>query len=224
MDLRMKDMIELFEVPEKIIFQWIKEKRMPAHKIKNQYLFNKAEINEWTLSNHIAVSEKILDLALTNRPVSIVELIDRGGIYYGIDGLDVREVIDNVVDTIILPKSSDRATTRTSLLQREEMMSTAVGKGIAFPHPRNPIISDMNEEGLSLCFLNNKIDYGALDGEPVSVLFVIFSSNAKRHLEILSKISFLCRYDAFITLLKDQAPKDAINAFIAQQEKDWGKR
>jgi nitrogen PTS system EIIA component len=224
MDLKMKDIIELFEVPEEVVFQWIKDKKMPAYKIRNQYLFNKAEINEWTISNNIAVTERILDLSLTNKPVSIIELLDRGGIYYGIDGQDVTEVINNVVNTINLPKSSDKKTILVSLLQREEMMTTAVGKGIAFPHPRNPIISDMGDEGLSICFLKNKVDYGALDGEPVSVLFVIISSNAKRHLEILSKISFLCKREEFIKILKDQPQKEIIRYFIGQQEKEWDKR
>jgi PTS system nitrogen regulatory IIA component len=194
---------------------------MPAYKIKNQYLFSKAEVNEWILSNNIAVTEKILDLALTSKPVSITELINNGGIYYDLDGRDVHDVINNVVDAITLPKSIDKETIRASLLQREEMMSTAVGKGIAFPHPRNPIISDVDDEGLSICFLKNKVDYDALDGEPVSVLFVIISSNAKRHLEILSKISFICKQDEFLKILKDRPAKEVIMYFIDQQEREW---
>ena len=63
MDLKMKDIIDLLEVPEKTIIQWINDKKMPSYKIKNQYFFNKAEVNEWILKNNIAVSEKILDLA-----------------------------------------------------------------------------------------------------------------------------------------------------------------
>src|SRR5271157_3254610 len=201
MDLKMKDIIDLFDVPEKTIVQWINEKKMPSYKIKNQYYFNKAEVNEWILKNDIAVSEKILGLALTNRPVSLIDLIKKGDVHYGIKGKTVREVIDEVVDTIPIPKSADSDTVRASLLQREEMMTTAVGKGIALPHPRNPIISDIDEESVSICFLKNQIDYGALDGEPVQVLFIIISSNAKRHLEILSKISFLCKQDDFLKTL-----------------------
>ncbi|HOD13202.1 MAG TPA: PTS sugar transporter subunit IIA [Spirochaetota bacterium] len=224
MDLKMKDIIDLLEVPEKTIIQWINDKKMPSYKIKNQYFFNKAEVNEWILKNNIAVSEKILDLALTNRPVSLIDLIKKGDVHYGIIGSTVREVIDDVVRTIPIPKSADIDTVRASLLQREEMMTTAVGKGIALPHPRNPIISDIDEESVSICFLKNPIDYGALDGEPVKVLFIIISSNAKRHLEILSKISFLCKQEDFLKTLNDKPQKEVFLYYIERVEKEWRAR
>lgn len=221
MDLKMKDIVDLFDVPEKTILQWISGKKLPSYKIKNQYYFNKAEVNEWILRNNVAVSEKILDLALTNRPVSLIDLIKKGDVHYGIDGTSVREVIDNVVGAIPIPKSTDRDTVRSSLLQREEMMTTAVGNGIALPHPRNPIISDIDEESVSICFLKNEIDYRALDKNPVRVLFVIISSNAKRHLEILSKISFLCRQEDFLKTLCDRPKKKVFLYYIERVERGW---
>jgi nitrogen PTS system EIIA component len=224
MDLKMKDIIDLFEVPEKTILQWIIEKKMPSYKIKNQYFFNKAEVNEWILKNNIAVSEKILDLALTNRPVSLIDLIKKGGVHYGIKGTNVRKVIDDVVNTIPIPKSTDNDTVRASLILREEMMTTAVGKGIALPHPRNPIISDIDEESVSICFLKNPIEYGALDGRPVQVLFIIISSNAKRHLEILSKISFLCKQEDFLKTLNEKPQKDVFLKYMDRIEKEWKAR
>ena len=70
----MKDIIDLFDVPEKTILAWISEKKMPSYRIKNQYYFNKAEINEWILKNDIAVSEKILDLISENPSITISEI------------------------------------------------------------------------------------------------------------------------------------------------------
>lgn len=224
MDLRIKDITALFDVPEKTIIQWIEQKKMPAHKIKNQYYFNKAEINEWILKNDVAVSEKILDLSLTNKPVSLIDLLKKGDVHYGITGKTVSEVIYSVVDIINIPKTTDKGTVLTSLLQREELMTTAVGRGIALPHPRNPIISDVDDESLSVCFLKNPVDFKALDGMPVEVLFVIISSNAKRHLEILSKISYLCKQEDFLQTLKDKPQKAIFLKYIKGIEKEWGKR
>ncbi len=224
MDLKMKEITDLFEVPEKIILQWINEKKMPSHKIKNQYYFNKTEINEWILSNNISVSKKILDLTLTSKPVSLIDLIKKGDIYYGIEGSTVEEVINDVVNTITIPKSIDKESIRISLLMRENMMSTAIGEGIALPHPRNPIISDIDEESISVCFLKNPVEYGALDGKPVNVLFVIISSNSKRHLEILSKLSFFCLQPEFIKTLQDKPKKAVFLYYIERTEKEWKER
>jgi PTS system nitrogen regulatory IIA component len=224
MDLRLKDIVKLLNVPEKKIHQWIKEKNMPAHKIKSQYYFNKAEISEWLLQNDIAVSSNILNLGLTSNPVSILELINKGGIYYDIIGSSIKDIINNIADTIRIPAGTTKENVKESLLQREEMMTTAVGYGIAFPHPRNPIISDVDDESVSLCFLKNAIDYSALDGKPVNVLFVIISSNSKRHLEILSKLSFLCRQEDFVKMLNHRPKIEVIHYYIEQKEKEWSKR
>jgi PTS system nitrogen regulatory IIA component len=157
-------------------------------------------------------------------PVSIRELLERGGIHYNIKGKNVESAIKNAVHDIRLPAEIPEKAVTTSLLQREEMMPTAVGKGIAFPHPRNPIISDATSECLALCFLQHKIDYRALDGEPVDILFVIISSNSKRHLEILSKISFLCQQRDFLKLLHDRQNEQAILSYIESRETEWSAR
>ncbi len=145
-------------------------------------------------------------------------------IYYDIKWSKVKEIITNVVSTINFPAGTTKEIVKTSLLQREEMMSTAVGHGIAFPHPRNPIISDVEGESISLCFPMNQIDYNAIDQELVSVLFVIISSNSKRHLEILTKLSYLCRQQDFISILKDKAKKEVILYTIEQKEKKWSNK
>lgn len=221
MDLKLKDIIALFNVPEKTITQWIRERGMPAYKIKNQYFFNKAEVSEWVLSKNIAVSENIFNLNLTGTPVSISRLIRRGGVFRSIQGNNIEDIIGNIVNVIAIPAGLTKETVKASLLQREEMMSTAVGNGIAFPHPRNPIISDVDDEGISICFLDQKINYNAIDRKPVGILFIIISSNAKRHLDILSKISFLCKQDDFIALLQGKPGADEIIAYVEMKEKEW---
>jgi len=100
-------------------------------------------------------------------------------------------------------------------------MSTAIGKGIAIPHPREPMIQNPGEQSISLCFLDSKIDYNSLDGEYVSILFFILSSNPKNHLELLYKIIFLCHQKDFIALLQRQALRNEIYQYIEDQEKEW---
>lgn len=199
-------------------------KKIPAYRIQHQYRFNKAEINEWILKNKINVSHKLLDLNLTPMPVSIIDLLKKGGIFYRIPGHDVHEVIRNAVKIMPTPPEISKDAVYSLLIDREEMMPTAVGKGIAIPHPRNIIIADIENESVSICFLDGKIDFQAIDNEPVTTLFVVLSANPRRHLEILSKITYLCQQDEFINLLKKQENKEIIQEFIETKEKVWKKR
>jgi PTS system nitrogen regulatory IIA component len=221
MDLTLKDMAELLNLSEDEILGLIAQKKLPAYKIKDEYHFNRAEIKEWVLEHNIKVSKKILDIDLSPSGVSLVGLIGRGGVFYDVAGQNVVEVIKNVVQVIPLPPSVPRETLTYSLLHREEMMSTAIGKGIAVPHPREPLLTRPENQSISICFLKTPIDFHALDHEAVHTLFVILSADQTRHVETLSRISFLCQDDAFIELLKNKAAEKEILDYIMLKELEW---
>src|SRR5438034_985186 len=63
---------------------------------------------------------------------------------------------------------------------REALQSTGVGDGIAIPHVRNPIVLHVSRPMITLCFLERPIDFGALDGKPVHVLFSLISPTVRR--------------------------------------------
>jgi len=222
MDLKIEDIMKLIPVSENTLLQWIKERKIPAYRLNHQYYFDRAEIKEWILKNRINVSKDILNFRLTEKPVSLIELLNQGGVHYNIAGKTVEESIQNAVAAINIPHDLKQDDICMALIQREEMMSTAVGKGIAFPHPRCPVIADAESERLSVCFLSNKIDYKALDKESVDVLFIIISSSSRRHLEILSKVSFLCQQKDFVSLLHSHADESSLRAYIEKREAEWG--
>jgi PTS system nitrogen regulatory IIA component len=224
MDLKIKDVCALLGIPEKTLVSWIKEGKIPAYDVRHQYFFNSAEIQEWVLKNKWPVSKNILDMALTNIPVSLNKLLKKGGIAYGIKGHDAVQAITNSISVINLPAGLDRQTLTSTLLEREEMMPTAMGKGIAIPHPRNPIVSDIENENVSLCFLEEGADFQALDGEKVTSMFIVLCANARRHLEILSRIAYLCQQEDFMALIKKQACEKDLLEYIETKEKEWMKK
>ena len=85
----------------------------------------------------------------------------------------------------------DRELLLRLFLAREASASTAIGEGIALPHVRNPIVLYVTRPLVTLCFLEHPIEFGALDGQPVSVLFSLISPSTRAHLQILSKLSRL---------------------------------
>ena len=225
MNLKLKDLVELLQLPEKTVKTWVEQGKIPSYKIGGQYRFSESEINEWIINNklkdHLNVSEKIIELSAGKLHVSLTGFLENGGIYYGIEGNNVSEIINSCVDRIKIPSCVHRSLLLESLLERESMMPTALGRGVAIPHPRNPIITDVENESLSICFLTNEIDYGALDRESVHTLFIVLCANPKRHLEMLSKISYLCQSDEFMNLLKSRADKHSITEFLKRKDIEW---
>jgi PTS system nitrogen regulatory IIA component len=221
MDLKIKDIVEMLEVTEKTVYRWIKDRKIPCYRINHQYRFNRAEINEWILNNRILVANPNIALASGGLATDLVALIRNGGIYYDIAGDTVRQVLHNAVYAIETPKNISKEDVFFAILNREEMMSTAAGRGVALPHPRNPIIAGIDDASVSIAFLKKPVDFKALDGIPVHTLFLILTNAPKRHLEVLSKISHLCQMDDFLGMLQRRAEKEEILNYIQTRELQW---
>ncbi len=223
MDLNINDIVQLLGLPEKTVRRLISEKKIPFYRVKNQCYFNRGEIHEWVLKNDIQVSEKILELKLTEKPVRISRLIERGGIRYTVRGKDPHEVIKNSVSLLPGLHGVNKKEIISSFIERENMMTTAVGGGIALPHSRNPVLADPDEELISLCLLEHPVDFMALDRIPVRTLFLIISSSPRRHLEILSKLTFICRNSDLVSALEKREGFEKISHCIEKIEKSWEK-
>jgi PTS system nitrogen regulatory IIA component len=110
-----------------------------------------------------------------------------------VSGCDKESALREVVEILRLPDQVDREFLFRVLLAREAIAPTAVGGGIAIPHVRNPVVLHVAQPFLALCFLDQAIEYGALDGKPVDVLFTIISPTTRAHLHLMARLSFVLR-------------------------------
>ncbi|MDR1566922.1 MAG: PTS sugar transporter subunit IIA [Treponema sp.] len=149
------------------------------------------------------------------------ELIAKGGVYYKVPGNSSREVLTACIGALPAGLLVSKEDLLKTVLEREALMSTSIGRGIALPHPRNPVINDPAGQFTALAFLEQPVDWKALDGKPVDTLLLIISSSAKQHLQTLSKITFFCQQETFLELLRAKAPGNDIIAFINGREQDW---
>jgi len=151
----------------------------------------------------------------------LAELLKKGGIYRDIQGTTLREVLTALVAIIpsIPAVPADRLL--RAVLEREALMSTNIGKGIALPHPRNPLATEDSAQYTVLAFLRHRVDWNSLDGDKVDTLFFIVSASAKQHLHTLSEINYYCRQEDFYRLLKERTGSEDILNYIRETEKNW---
>ncbi|MCI0365716.1 MAG: PTS sugar transporter subunit IIA [Phycisphaerales bacterium] len=220
MKLAVKDAARLLNVSEKTIYRWIADGKIPAHQIGDQYRFNRAELLEWATAQRINVSPEILSEPETNGVLlpAVVEAMRVGGIYYRIAGRDKPSVLRSVVDILQLPEEVDRQFLYDVLLAREALGSTGIGEGIAIPHVRNPIVLHLPRPMITLCFLEHAIDFGALDGKPVQVLFTIISPTIRAHLHMLSRLMYLLHDKQFRSALARQRSREELLEQAARVE------
>ena len=80
-----------------------------------------------------------------------------------------------------------------------------IGGGVAIPHARKPIVLDVLRPMLSLCYLKQPIDFGAIDGRPVHTFFTIISPTIKTHLGLLARLAFALREAGFARKVADRS-------------------
>ena len=140
----------------------------------------------------------------------LVEALQAGGIFYRLSGADKEGALRAVVEHMRLPEEVDREFLLRVLLAREALQSTGIGDGIAIPHVRNPIVLHVSRPMITLCFLERPIDFGALDGKPVHVMFSLVSPTVRAHLRLLSRLSFALHDPAFKKAVTGQASREEI--------------
>lgn len=129
------------------------------------------------------------------------------------------QMLDELVE--IASKSgmlNDKSIALKDVLEREEIMSTGVGKGIALPHAKS---KSVDGSVAALALLKNPIDFDSLDGEPVNIVFMLLGpeNNVGLHLRLLSKVSRLMNNDSFrLHLLECKQKDDVIKLFNSMEE------
>jgi PTS system nitrogen regulatory IIA component len=192
MQLTVREVSKFLDVPESTVARWIKQRGLPAQHVGGQYRFNRSELLEWATANRLKVSVELFDrLENDAEPVpSLAEALEAGGIFPRLPGSDKDSALRSLVSVLPLPDELDRELLLRLFQAREASASTAIGDGIAFPHVRNPIVLHVVRPMIALCFLEKPVDFGALDGKPVHVLFSLVSPTVRTHLQLLGRLTF----------------------------------
>ena len=133
----------------------------------------------------------------------ITDLLDKRSISLDAAPVDKKATLDMAVE--LMAKSGkllDVEQYRAQVYAREEESTTGIGEGIAIPHGKCDAVKT---PGLAAMVIKNGVDYDSLDGEPVTLLFLIAAPNTKDnvHLDVLSKLSVMLMDENFTTSLRN---------------------
>lgn len=142
-----------------------------------------------------------MDLSSLTRP----ELI-----YPRIPGSDAPTVLRAFADRVAVEISgADADDLYRKLLEREQLGSTGIGSGVAIPHCK---MKGLERAVLAVGICSRTIDFGAVDGEPVRLFFLVVSpqSSPAEHLQVLASISKWVKHDQHVERILRQSERDAI--------------
>ncbi len=125
-----------------------------------------------------------------------------------------KEALDQIV--ALMSKSgkiNNEEDYRKQVYAREEESTTGIGEGIAIPHGK---CGAVDKPGLAAMVVKGGVEFDSLDGEPVTLMFLIAAPNTEDnvHLDVLSKLSMMLMDEEFTNNLRNAASAEEFLAII----------
>ncbi|MBL8966836.1 MAG: PTS sugar transporter subunit IIA [Spirochaetaceae bacterium] len=212
--LTIEEVARYLRVSERTVYDWAQKGEIPSGKIGTVWRFKKSEIERW-------VNERLS----SNRPASAFSVVQIQNILSPdrilfLDHAKKRDALVALSENLAsAPQIKSRQELVSEILRREELMSTAIGRGIAIPHVRLSSVTDLVVSvGLSKCDI---IDFQSLDDVPVRLLFMIAAAY-NQHAYYLQTLSFfsskLKSGDLRTSLLAATTPEQVYELLVKQDD------
>ena len=152
--------------------------------------------------------------------MNICDVLKPEQIIPNLSGNSKMEVIDKLIDIFIGDERvADIEVVRKAVKEREEIMSTGVGNGFAIPHGKTNSVTDLIA-AFGRC--ENPIDFEALDGEPVNLIFLLIGKEnmVGPHIKMLSRISRMMNNTEFrANLVNSNSSAQIYELFKSEESK-----
>lgn len=150
--------------------------------------------------------------------MKLVDILAPGAVSVDLAATSKKEALEELCGLLAkADKLPDAPAMVRTLLEREALGSTGIGQGVAIPHGKAPAIK---AQAAALGISKRGVDFDALDGEPVHILFLLVAppDAAGNHLKALAKVSRLLKDKFFRQALKDSKSSDEILKIIREED------
>ena len=150
----------------------------------------------------------------------IIDLLDKRSISLTAAPKSKEEALNEAIALMAESgKINDTEGYRKQVFAREEESTTGVGEGIAIPHGK---CAAVNRPGLAAMVIKDGVDFESLDGEPVTLLFLIAAPDTKDnvHLDVLSKLSMMLMDEEFTKNLRNASTAEEFLEIIDKADEE----
>jgi len=211
--LTIEEVAKYLRVSERTVYDWAQKGEIPAGKIGTVWRFKKSEIEKW-VNERLSSSSKPAEV---NAPVRVKNILSPDRIVFINHSTKQDALIELAANLGTAPQVKNAKELEVEILKREELMSTAIGRGIAIPHVRLSSVTDL-VMSVGIC-KNNIIDFQTIDDTPVRILIMIAAAY-NQHSYYLQTLSFLSSKlksaELRDALLNTTDPVEAYNLLVSE--------
>jgi len=216
--MTLAEVADYLQLADRTIVRMAQRGEIPATKIASQWRFLRPVLRDWLAGQMQTMSPARLEaLAGTQKDLLPLHEVIRPELMSldlaaGPKESILRQLVEPLEQTGF---ARDPGRLLASLAQRERMMTTAVGHGVAIPHPRRPIPGMFPEPAIVLGRCLQGTDFEAVDDQLVHTFFLICATREEIHLQLMAKVSWLSRQRT-LRKLQSASSAEAALAIAAQ--------
>lgn len=212
--LTIEEVAKYLRVSERTVYDWAQKGEIPAGKIGTVWRFKKTEIEKW-VNERLSSGSKPITPGST---IQIKNILSPDRIVFLNHSTKHDALVELSENLSTAPQVKYAQELTTEILKREELMSTAIGRGIAIPHVRLSSVTDLvMSVGISKTDI---IDFQAIDDTPVRLL-VMIAAAYNQHAYYLQTLSFfsskLKSKELRDALINSQTPEEAYNLLVGDE-------
>ena len=212
--LTIEEVAKYLRVSERTVYDWAQKGEIPAGKIGTVWRFKKSEIERW-VNERLSSNKPVASI----HPVRMRNVLSPDRVVF-LDYSRKRDALVALAERLAsAPQIKNKHELSGEILRREDLMSTAIGRGIAIPHVRLSSVTDLVVAvGVSRCDIQ---DFNPFDDQPVRLLFMIAAAYNQHayYLQTLSYFSAKLKSNELRSgILACAEPSAAYELLIAQDE------
>ena len=195
--LTIEEVAKYLRVSERTVYDWAQKGEIPSGKIGTVWRFKKSEIEKWVNDRLSSGSKPVTP----GDQIQVKNILSPDRIIFLNHSTKHDALLELANNLSTAPQVKMSSELAVEILKREELMSTAIGRGIAIPHVRLSSVTDLvMSVGISKCDI---IDFQPIDDVPVRLLFMIAAAY-NQHAYYLQTLSF------FSSKLKSKELREAL--------------
>lgn len=219
--MTLQEVAVYLQLAEKTVLRMAQRGKIPAAKIASQWRFMRSVIRDWLAGQMqmMPPSQRSVPPGTGRMPLDPAEMIrpELMNLHLtpGPKESILRQIVKPLRDSGF---AKDTGGLLAGLIERERMMTTAVGHGLAIPHPRKPIERLFREPAIAFGLCPEGTNFGAVDDRLVHLFFLICATREEVHLQLMASVSWLTRREGLPARLKQVSSAQEVLEIVSAGE------
>jgi len=211
--MTLAEMADYLKVARRSLTKMAERGDIPATKVASQWRFMRSVVDDWLITRMKTLPDRELENLIDSEklPVPLSALLRPELIRLDVEDVGVQRILRLLTDLLVRQNLIDSPQDFVEkLVEREEMVSTAIFPGIAIPHARKPEQCPVSEPRLVIGVSPGGADFNSLDGRPTHLFCLICANQVILHLKIIAELALVFRRPNLIERVTNAADPEQV--------------